>query len=459
MPKTFTQDEVNSIVEDRLARERRGSPRVEAVEPRRVYTPTSGNSFYADIFRAAQHDEAAQRRKAEYALEVVGEINLGSREGRYAETCIRESFRHGDKDVHSRKFAEAMREVRALGTGVPTGLQIGTPTPPQGAAFVTPFILNKLWAPYRGRRRPFADQCMPFPLPAYGMHGYIPAFTSATGAGLQTEGTAVSELVPSTGLEGNEVQLAAGRLTLDQQFFDRAFGQGVHVDVLVGLQMLNQIEEQVDQHVLVQAAAGKAVAGSGETWVTEPEKVWEETKWKEVIQGFIRFYEDLAKGREQMLDEAGTRIRPTHFFTTSDFYSFVTRLTDKSGRPILTPVQVQVPDYIPASGADHDLGDHTVELPKWSRFTGTVLPGGLAWFTDDNISAIGTTSRTPLYASAPDEGIVLMEDPATTLSIFPETVANELKVVLIERKYVCAVIRRPAATVVISGNAYTTARK
>lgn len=467
MPKdTFTKDEVEDIVESRLTRDRKerrdASPRVEAVKPRRVYTLDSGNSFYADIFRAAKHDEGAQLRKAAYAYEVANEIVGESREGKYAEKCLRDSFRHEDRAAHHANFAKAMAEVRALATGEPThGLQIGLPTPAQGAAFVTPFILLAQWAPFRGRRRPFADQCMNLPLPSYGMHGYIPAFTSATGASLQTEGQTVTELVPSAALEGTEVSTAAGRLVLDQQFLDQAFGESGNVDVFIGLQMLNQLEEQVDQHVLNAVnTAGTATKTTGNATFGTPSKSYEEKEWKANIEGVLRFYADLATAREQMADEAGTRLRPTHFFSSSDFYSFLTRLGDGNGRPILPPAQVQIPDFVSAAGADADLGsDHSTQLPKWSRFTGTVLPGGLLWFTDDNIAPVGTTTKIPLYVSAPDEGIVVMEDPSTTLSIFPETLANELKVTLIERKYVCAVIRRPAGTVVIQGNGYTTELK
>lgn len=456
--KTFTQDEVNGIVQERIDRERRS--RVE-VSPRRVYALDAGTSFYADMLRAAQFDEGAIQRKTLYAYEVANEINLGTPEGRYAERCVRESFRHENDAAHYQQFSEAMREIRALATGgEPGGLKVTLPSPAQAAAFVTPFILLPQWAPFRGRRRPFADQCMGLPLPAYGMHGYIPAFTSATGASPQAEGATVQELTPSAALEGTEVSTAAGRLTLTQQFLDQAFGQSGHVDVFIGLQMLNQIEELVDQHVLNAVnLAGTATKVTGGATFVKADETWKEAKWKEVGESVLRFYLDLATAREQMADEAGTRLRPTHFFSTSDFYSYLTRLSDANGRPLLPPGQVQIPDYVSASGADADLGDHSVQLPKWSRFTGTVLPGGLLWFTDDNISKIGTTAKVPLYVSAPDEGVVVMEDPATTLSVFPETHADELKVTLIERKYVCAVIRRPAGTVVVEGNGYTEALK
>src|SRR5271165_5432285 len=190
--RTFTKDEVNDIVEERLARERRNSPRVESVQPRRTYSPGSGASFYADIYLAANHDDGARARRDAYAREVAGEINRGSAEGRYAEGCIRESFRSHDERSNAEQFQKAIAELRALATGEPThGITPSLPSPAQGAAFVTPFILNEQWAPFRGRRRPFADQCMNMPLPAYGMHGYIPAFTSTTGASLLTEGSVV----------------------------------------------------------------------------------------------------------------------------------------------------------------------------------------------------------------------------------------------------------------------------
>ena len=51
-----------------------------------------------------------------------------------------------------------------------------------------------------------------------------------------------------------------------------------------------------------------------------------------------------------------------------------------------------VPEYAPGfplvRGADSNDGDSN-QLPKWSRFTGNILPGGVLWFTDDNIPTLG----------------------------------------------------------------------
>jgi hypothetical protein len=166
----------------------------------------------------------------------------------------------------------------------------------------------------------------------------------------------------------------------------------------------------------------------------------------------LKLYEDIAKAREKLTDTAGTRLRPTHFFTTSDFYSYASRQGDvTTERPIVQPWFS--PGFPISSGADDfDSGPK----PAWSRFTGTVLPGGVLWFTSDNIQPVGTTNHTQLIVSAPDVALVLVEgEPVITA--FRETRAPELEVVVNLRNYAACLTRHAAGTAVISSGAYTTA--
>ena len=83
------------------------------------------------------------------------------------------------------------------------------------------------------------------------------------------------------------------------------------------------------------------------------------------------------------------------------------------------------------------------------------MPGNLLWFTDDTIPASG--SNTQLIVSAPEEAVVLAESDTPILSVFPETYAQGLDVVVNLRSYAAAVTRHAAGTATIVGPAYTTA--
>jgi hypothetical protein len=207
--------------------------------------------------------------------------------------------------------------------------------------------------------------------PPYGTEIYIPTFTAAKTAGEQTEGSAVTEGTPTTTLEGAAVKNIAGMLIVSEQLHARGFTGGGSFDEVVGEQIHEQLDEQIDKYVIGQAIVnGKGVTGA--------------TEYKTV-----KFYEDTAKAREILTDKAGTCLRPTHFFSTSDFYSFVTHQVDATTeRPIV------VPTFAPGFPLTRNAESYDGEPERaWSRFTGTVLPGAVLWFTDDNVPNIGTTTK------------------------------------------------------------------
>jgi len=134
----------------------------------------------------------------------------------------------------------------------------------------------------------------------------------------------------------------------------RGFTGGASFDQIMARQLGQQLDEKLDLYVLNQViSAGASVSGA--------------SSWTNV--GTL--YQDVAKGREQSTDTAGVRLRPTHFFSSSDFYSYVTRQVDSSGRPLV------VPEFAPGfpifTGADDGLQSDKSK-PKWSRFTGTGCP-------------------------------------------------------------------------------------
>jgi hypothetical protein len=401
-------------------------------EPR-TYGPDSPNSYFLDLrdkhleLAGSAKATQAQARLARYGQEIAHEIGRGSKEGRRAERCVREHTRTGHEDTHERLF----REQRAMGTD---GGASAT-SPGEAAAFVSPAFLVADWAPYRGKARSFADQCKSWPLPDYGMHVYVPFFNAGSTVTSQTENASVSASSPTAAFEGVEVKTATGEVLISQQLSDRGVTGGGAFDKLLGRQIQQQLEERVDL-ITLEAAITNGEAVSGQT----------EYKTKNL-------YQDIALAREKLTDTAGTRLRPTHFFTTSDLYSYATRQVDATTeRPIVVPTFA--PGFPITNGAD-DGPQSDKPRPKWSRFTGTVLPGGVLWFTDDNIPTEGTTTHTRLIVSAPDEAITLAEGEPI-LTSFTQTLATTLQVVVNLRSYVAVVTRHAAGTAYIQSAAYTT---
>jgi hypothetical protein len=421
------------LEQDRELRELAREKGARVVSEPRTYGPDSPNSYVLDLRdKLVELPETPKRRQAEarltqYGRELAYEVGRGSKEGRRAERCVRENTRTDREDVHRR-----LAEQRVIGTD---GGASAT-SPGEAAAFVSPYFLLEDWAPFRGKARSFADQCHQWPMPDYGMHLYVPFFNATTTATSQTEGSAVSDSSPVAALEGAEVQTATGQVKVSQQLHERGFTGGGAFDRVIGAQIHQQLAERIDIIAL------NAAINNGE-----------------VVNGESSFsvkalYKDTALAREKLTDTAGVRLRPTHFFSSSDFYSFVTRQEDKNERPIVTPKWA--PGFPLANGAD-DGAQSSKDLPKWSRFTGTVLPGGVLWFTDDSIPTLGTYGGLQLIVSAPDEAITLCEGEPI-LTCFTETLANTLQCVINLRAYVACVTRHAAGTAIIHGGAYTTAQ-
>lgn len=404
-------------------------------EPR-TYGLDSPHSYIADLIATTMNGDevrgkAARERLQRHAQETAVEVDAGTPEGRYVARSIRERVRANDPDVHRRNERDAVREFRAFASG---GGALASAAS-GGSVFVTPYFVLSEWAPYRGIARSFADQCHALPMPDYGMQVYVPYFSSASGVGQQTEGSAVTETDPTSAFQSGSVVTLTGQLTGSQQVIDRAYTGGGAIDAVLFRQLAEQLDQQVDAYALTQVIANATVVTGQGSYTT------------------ANLYQDVAKAREVLTDTAGTRLRPTHLFTTSDLYSFASRQVDSQQRPIVTPKFA--PGFPIATGAD-DGQQGQGARPKWSRFTGTILPGGVLWFTNDNIPTVGTTSQTQILVSAPDEAVLLLEAPPV-MSVFPQTYANQLQCLLNLRSYVAVVTRHASGTATVQGAAYTTA--
>ena len=399
-------------------------------EPR-TYSLRSPHSYVLDVARIARDgwsNSGAAARMTRYGQEIACEIDAGSREGRRAERALRASCRESNASKHEQTFRDTLRELRNLPTG--GGVTVSA-SGGSAAAFVSPFFMWDEWAPFRGVDRTFADQVNSLPLPPYGLQVYLPYFSSATGVTAQVEGQGVNEVDPGLAFQASgNVETLAGQITLTQQMQDRAASGGGTFDRVIGDQLMEQLDQQVDVYTITQALANAPVVVGNSSYSTGG------------------FYQDLARGRELLTDTAGTRLRPSHVFTTSDFYSYVTRQVDNSQRPILQP-------WFTPGVPLQDMGstDDERDATNWSRFTGNVLPGSLLWFTDDNIPTFGTTNETQIIISSPQDSILLLEDDPV-LTAFPETIAGSLEVLLTLRQYTAAVVRHSSGTASVTGVAY-----
>jgi hypothetical protein len=413
------------------------------------YAPDSPNSYYADLAASTaarievpdlmgarvssdvhMSASAVEQRLRQHSVDVALAICKGDVYGRKARAILNESYREADPVQHRQRTE---RELRAFGTG---GGATASAAGGGAAAFVSPYFLLDSWAPYRAPIRTFADQCANFPMPPYGMEVYIPVFTSADKSTEQTEGATVAETVPATGLEGAAVKTMTGQLLLTQQWRDRMNSGGGAFDEVVSQELNWRVDEQIGKYVLNQALAGATVV-SGASAYTE-----------------AGLWRDLASAREQLSDTAGTRLRATSMFTTTDLYGFVTRQVDKTTeRPIWPPWYATA--FPLAADTDNFKGPN---WPAYARYMGTVMPGDLVWLTDDAIPNYGTTSFTQIIVSAPAVAMVVCEGEGVT-SVFPETKATELGVILNYRKYVTAITRHAAGTATVQGAAYSSAER
>jgi hypothetical protein len=122
------------------------------------------------------------------------------------------------------------------------------------------------------------------------MELYTPVMTAATKAGKQTEGSTITEATPTAELEGAKLETVAPMLIITQQLHDRGFTGGGAFDEVIGRQIHQQLDQEVDLYVLNQA-------------ITNGESVTGETSYSN--KGL---YRDMALAREKLTDTGGTRL-------------------------------------------------------------------------------------------------------------------------------------------------------
>lgn len=363
-------------------------------------------------------------RLARHGQDVARALQDGSDYGRWIERSYVQRFRQDDAHENEQRAKQALKELRALGSG---GGATASASGGGAAAFVPPAILVDEWVQYRSPYAAFVGQLDDsIPLPPYGLTVYVPAWTTGTTVGTQTEGSAVAEGDPVSAYLSAAVVEKAGLVTVSQLFIDRA-GPGISADRVLVRQLSNQLAAQVDGYALGQALANaQTVTNTGTFALT-------------TASGVGGFLGDLKHAKSKLTDTAGVRLRGTHAFATGDLVDYVSSYADAQGRPVFTPsfddnrLPIKsVGDGAPAQG-----------------YSGYVL-GGLALFADDSIPESG--SNTQVVVCRADT--ILHLESAPVFSLFPQGAAGNLESQAIARQYVATIPRWPSGVASISGAAY-----
>lgn len=430
-----------SIAEAReLVQSADGKADVQVADEPMVYGEGSPHSYFADLARCnspQMFTPDAGERMARWSHQVEREVANDSKLGRQAHTQLREHFRTENgvemrsklEDVRSRGAVaqEQKLEQRALASG---GGASATASG-GGAAFVTPVFYVSDYAPYREFGRAFADQVNKQPLPEYGMNIYMPAVTGPAAVAAQTEGSGVTETDPSVGYLSAGLITEAGQVTLSQQLLDRA-GPNFAFDRLIFDQLQRDYAPKVDTYVLTQALAN--AAGKGFNW-TGNAGAFVLT----VASGAGGFYGQVAKAKATMRKTAGTVMNPTCLFLDPARAEFIQASSDSQGRPLV------VPDYagpVNAAEAGSATGDIGVEGFTGYRFN------GLRVFTDANIPAPATGADQAIVA-APDQ--VYFYEGAQTTRVLPQTLGQNLQVILQLYSYIAVLVRYQSSVATILG--------
>lgn len=415
------------------ARKRAQIDAVETVEVRsepRTYGEGSPNSWVADFVRGSNpmwpgHGDAVERLDT-WAGEVAGEMrDPNSAEGKRARRMIAETRRDNNAEVVKTAVDRAASYVKAESrTGMTTG---GS----SGGSFVTPEYFVQDYAPYRQFGRVFADQANKQTLPPYGVTLYLPSVSGPAGVAAQgSENTAIQETDPTATYLSTTLTTNAGQVTVSQQLLDRA-GPNFQFDKLVFDQLNRAYNLTLDSYVLTAALANAgSVAYTGANAAP-------------TVAGIA---DRIAAAKAATQDTAGTVLPATHIFANVVPWEWMTVQADSSGRPFV------LPDYAgpfnafaaaasgaPNAAAEGDTGYKVLGLPV---------------FEDNNIPQ--TSSQYQLIVAHMPE--VWFWEGDLVPRVVPQTLAQDLSVLLQVYAYVGAIVRYPSAVQSITGTQMATSK-
>ena len=411
----------------------------EVVSEPMVYGDGSPFSYFTDLARiTAGHqwnfDPAATERMALWAHQVEREFANDSDFGKKAEVQLRNQFRSETNLETDRRMKEARdrgragldakRELRAMASG---GGATASAAGGGGAAFVTPVFFVSDYAPYREAGRAFIDQCNKQPLPSYGMTAYMPAVQSKAGVASQTEGSGVNEVDPTMGYLTGSLVTKAGQVTVTQQLLDRA-GPNFEFDRMIFDQLQRDYNAQVDTYALTTALATAGTVAWNATAYTLPLLV-------QKVAGAINAIETTN----------GTVMSPTHVFMQPSRWNFAEAAgIDSQNRPLIVPNQA---GPFNAFGSGNQSG-----FVPYEGDTGYKILG-LPVFKDLSIPA--PTSGADQVIVANLRQVYVYEGPTVTRAL-PQTLGNNLQVILQLYAYITEIVRFQAAVQTVTGTQLAT---
>lgn len=415
------------------ARKAAGLDRVPTADTRvvaepRTYSLTGEHSYMKDLVvthptwqgGSASRSEA-QARLDRHNYETAVEIANDTEEGRKAQVVIRQENR--DAAASSAVIKELRSRGRAGGTEV-RALTTGTGS---GGAFAPPVYLLDLYAPYRTAGRAFINSLAQHPLPQSGMTINIPAMSNA--AGVISQGTqnvqGSNETDPAAAYLSANVVTLFGQITVSQQLLDRTGPWDGSYDAVMFDQLTRAYNTQADVYALTQALAG---AGAFAYTSGAPTTAL--------------FYSKINGAQATIRTAAGVFRNPTALFLQPTRWSFLAAQVDTTGRPLIVPNAQSPMNALMAGG----------ENPGVEGFTGYNM-AGLDVYQDANIPTPGTGA---------DQAIVL--DPSAVLNfegnlvprVLPQTLGNQLSVILQVYAYIAVLPLYPTAVQAISGTGMAT---
>lgn len=421
-------------IDERIAEVRDEAKRAEAVEEarkelkevapvvvhneQRTYGHGSDNSYFQDLAFSAlpgrPEYQPAVERLAAHSNEVQRDtINDSELRARVADQ-VRTNFR---KDESRARAGINALESRAMSTASGSGL-----------SFVTPVYLVDEYAPFVEYGRTFIDAANKQDLPDYGMTVFIPAVQAAAGTGVQTaENTGITESDPTTGYLSNSLSTEAGQITLSQQLLDRA-GPGVQFDTIAFDQLQRSYNQNIDSAVLA-AVLGTANIGSISNAKTG-------TSTGNVFQSLLS---DVAAAQANMATAEGTVMSATHLFTTATEWAYLQTQLDGQGRPLIGGSDIN--QFNAAASPSDSVAPEGATGAK-------VLSYPL--FKDNNIPSTGSNTQL-ILAHMPE---VYVWESSLVQRTVPQTLANQLSVLVQVYSYWTVILRYPRAVQVISGNRY-----
>ena len=405
-------------------------PAAQVTEPT-VYGNGSPNSYYLDLCyatlpldpRNGEARERLTRASHEAAVEMVS--NPSAEKRARIRDMVWEEKRGGGRESQN----EAVKRYEALGRTGRGELRTGMDTTAgSGGSFATPVYFVGEYAPWREYGRAFADECNKQTLPTYGMTVYIPHVTGGAAVASQsTQNTGIQETDPTAGYLSANLTTEAGQVTVSQQLLDRA-GPGFPFDRMVFDQLNRDYAPKVDTLVLTAALAGAGTIAytAGSFALT-------------TASGTAGFYSKVASAKNTIRRTAGTVMNPTHLFVDPARWEYITSFADVNGRPLVVP-SVQGPWNAVATHSDG--GDEGIEGK-----TGYTL-NGLPVFQDANIPTPSTGADQAIVGNLGE--VYLFEANPVTRAV-PQTLANNLSVLLQLYSYIAVIVRYPSAVQTITG--------